>query len=412
VTDVGLLVVGAGPHALTLLTYLHHYGGLDRHEVLVADPRDWMSAWRERFAAHEIPMLRSACVHHPHPDPYALLAFGRAAGRSDFHERPGRPGTALFDDFCDHLIADAGLRALRREVGVRRLTPVAGRAGAPDHVRAVLADGTEVTASRVVVAANPIRPLLPAWSVAHGLRRGRPVRCRQGRVQLGHGDDVDLDRDTVRGSRVLVVGGGLTAAQLALGAARRGAEVVVAHRAATRLRDLDVDASWLGGSLRELHRVPSSVRPAVLRAARGGGTVPPREAALVRELDRSGALRWREHSRVSEVRQHAERWRVGLDGGPLATYDAVWLATGHALDADAGPAGRLLRDTDVVGGLPLLAPDLSIPGTRVHVMGGHTALQTGPVCRTLMGARIASERLLPVLGVSHAPRLYPHPPAG
>jgi hypothetical protein len=404
-----MLVVGAGPHALTLLTYLHHYGGLERHDVVVADPQDWLAAWRARFAAHEIPMLRSACVHHPHPDPYALLAFGRAAGRSDIHERPGRPGTALFDDFCDHLIADAGLGELRRDVGVRRLVPMTGRDGSAGPVRVLLADGRELIADRVVVAANPVRPLLPAWSVAHGLRRGRPVRGEYGRVRLGHGDDVELDRDAALGERVLVVGGGLTAAQLALGAVRRGAEVVVAHRAATRVRDLDVDASWLGGSLRELHRVPVSVRPAVLRAARGGGTLPPREVGLVRELDRSGALRWREHSRISEVRPHAGRWHVGLDGEALTSYDAVWLATGHALDADAGPAGRLLRTTRAVGGLPELAPDLSIPGTRVHVMGGHSALQTGPVCRTLMGARIAAERLLPVLGVTHAPRLYPHP---
>lgn len=83
--DTPLLVVGAGPQALTLLTYARRYAMPDLDAVVVADPHEWLSASRARFAAHEIPMLRSACVHHPHPDPYALLDFGRGAAPRDFH---------------------------------------------------------------------------------------------------------------------------------------------------------------------------------------------------------------------------------------------------------------------------------------------------------------------------------------
>ena len=70
------------------------------------------------------------------------------------------------------------------------------------------------------------------------------------------------------------------------------------------------------------------------------------------------------------------------------------------------------RGRAMAAGMPVLAPDLSLAGTRVHLMGGLSALQTGAVSRTLMGARIASERLLPVLGAVDAPRQYPRPGAG
>lgn len=403
--DTPLLVVGAGPHALTLLTYARRYAMPDLDAVVVADPHEWLSAWRARFAAHEIPMLRSACVHHPHPDPYALLDFGRGAAPRDFHGSLQRPGTALFDRFCDVLLEHGQLHQYRRAASVRRLVP------RRDGVAARLSDGTSLTAARVVVASNPIRPLLPEWAVAHGLRRRRPV-SHEGRVRLGHGDDVVLARDVRPGDRVLVVGGGLTAAQLALGACRRGAHVTVAHRSRTRARDLDVDATWLGGSLAAFHRMPVSARPRVLRRARGGGTLPPRELAEVRELDASGALRWREGARVDRVEPHGARWRIGLDLDPPETYDAVWLATGHLMDAGAGATAGLLRGRAMAAGMPVLAPDLSLAGTRVHLMGGLSALQTGAVSRTLMGARIASERLLPVLGAVDAPRQYPRPGAG
>jgi hypothetical protein len=30
---------------------------------MVVDPRPWLAAWRSRFAAHDIPMLRSSRAH-------------------------------------------------------------------------------------------------------------------------------------------------------------------------------------------------------------------------------------------------------------------------------------------------------------------------------------------------------------
>jgi hypothetical protein len=70
--------------------------------VAVFDPSGtWMRAWQERFAAYEIPCLRSPGVHHPHPDPYALARFATASRRAvEMSNAYGVPSTALFNDFC------------------------------------------------------------------------------------------------------------------------------------------------------------------------------------------------------------------------------------------------------------------------------------------------------------------------
>ena len=68
-----MAIVGAGPHALTLVTHLLQKRKNYRHKIIVFDPSaTWMSQWRQQFAGQEIPHLRSPAVHHPDPDPYSL----------------------------------------------------------------------------------------------------------------------------------------------------------------------------------------------------------------------------------------------------------------------------------------------------------------------------------------------------
>jgi hypothetical protein len=87
-----VVVVGAWPHALTVSAYL-----LDARpdtDLVVADRADWLAAWDRCFAAYGLRRLRSGCVHHPHPDPFALLDFARVQQREDeFTEEIRRPST-------------------------------------------------------------------------------------------------------------------------------------------------------------------------------------------------------------------------------------------------------------------------------------------------------------------------------
>lgn len=395
-SDVDLLIVGAGPQALTLATYLRERAPVLCARTVVADPDDWLTAWDRQFAALRIPMLRSSCVHHPHPEPYALLRFAREHGRSgELHDDIGRPSTALFREFCGTLIDRLGVGRVAQSV--RRLTPVDGA------VDVELADRTVVRAARVVVASNPTRPVLPSWA-------GDALSRHPGMRGLTHSDAVSLGPGThapAEGEKVVVVGGGLTAWHLVTGAVEAGAHVGWLHRRPLRERDLDVEADWLGPRLREYHDdLHPARRRATAQAARGGGSMPERERARAEEAVRAGAVRVVTPARVWCVSARGRGWWLDVDVAGRREHlaaDRVWCATGHRAHARHDPVLRGVRRARPVrlhGGLPDLAHDLSWPGSRVHVMGPLSVLGVGPACRTVIGARMAAERIVAAIAPS------------
>jgi lysine/ornithine N-monooxygenase len=57
--QIDIALVGAGPHALTLVTPLLQKSKQMRHRFLVFDSSGtWMYQWQQQFAALEIPHLR------------------------------------------------------------------------------------------------------------------------------------------------------------------------------------------------------------------------------------------------------------------------------------------------------------------------------------------------------------------
>lgn len=381
-----VVVVGAGPHALTCVLSLLHADRSLAGRILVADPEPWLSAWQRRFRRLDLRLLRSSCVHHPHPEPYALLDAARHQGRDDELVGPiGRPTAALFADFCARLVEQEDLEAARTPARVTGLRP------REDGRVDVDLDGEQMRVAHVVLANNPARPAVPPLGVLHA-------------------DGVDLGETTVTGRHVCVVGGGLTAVHLALRAHERGAVVTLLSRAPLRPRPTDVDPVWLGHALPAWFRLGSPARAAaVLRARRG--TAP---AEALDALARAGVRRVVAPDGVAGVDRVEGRFRVRTQGATDLAADSVWLATGQAFDARFDPltAGLLDRvPLPLVDGLPVLDDDLSWAGTAVHLTGGLAALQVGPAARNLAGARIAAERMVAcVAGVEPARRQYPVPP--
>lgn len=378
-----VLLIGAGPAALACAVSLRCHGLADRLTVL--DPRGrWCAAWDERFARQGIPHLRSPAVHHPHPEPFALLGAG---GREGLVTSGGTtlPTTARFARFVADLVEQAGLADVVEPAAARTLDlDAAGRATVVDD------HGVAHRADRVVLATNHRLPQVP-----DGLIGARAT----GRVRLS--EEVDV-RHTVPGSQVVVVGGGLSAAHLAVGAARRGATVTMVTRRRLMVRRFDVHPTWLGP--KKLH--PFAAEPdaqrrrAAIDHARGGGSVPHRMRRHLEECIVAGSLVLRERVEVAHVELGDDGAHLVLSDGHHLDATEVWAATGGRLDVTQDPLCASLlaaRPVTVAGGLPELDADLAWPGTNVHLSGFATALTLGPTAGNLIGHRRAALRITAAL---------------
>jgi hypothetical protein len=377
---MSVTIVGAGPGGLSVALALRCH---DRSLPLtVLDPSGtWLAAWRRRFTQQDIPHLRSPAVHHPHPDPFALLARTDRRGLVP-SGGTNLPTTAAFERFCDELVEAAGLAEAVRPVGVAAIESTT-----PGDVRIRLSDGQLHGTDRLVLATNARRPLCPP-ALADATAEGAAVGSERADV-----------RATPPGGHVVVVGGGLSAAHLALGAARRGAHVTLLTRRRLTVRRFDTHPTWLGPrKLRPFVAEPDPlVRRRAIDAARGGGTVPHAFRRELARCEERGLLTLRERSVIVGCeRDAAGRLVLHLDVGPLPAADAVWVATGGRIDVTDDPLCVRLVDehpTPVADGLAVLDDDLSWPGTGVHLVGFTAALSLGPTAGNLIGLRRGAQRV-------------------
>lgn len=378
--EADVCVLGAGPHGLAAAVHLRR-ADPDLRLVVVDPAGAWLQGWHDRFARAEIEVLRSPVVHHPSPDPYELLAYLTVTERPRSGLPYDVPTVEAFSDYCTDLIADTELdppfsataEAVCREGG---------------SVLTVTDRGT-VRADHLVVATNPHRRVLPDWVW--------PLLGREPGLFV-YGSDVDLrELPDLTGERVLVVGGGLTAAHLGCGAADRGADTVLLTRRPLETRDFDTDPGWLGPRhLRafDLDDDPES-RLQTIRTARGGGTIPPWMRARLETLIEDGRLVVHEACdvRAADVDQDGS-CVVALDDRSTVRADRIWLATGTTPDVGALRClTDLVADAPVIGGVPLVDDRLQLGPHPVHVMGRLAMLTLGPAAGNLWGAQRAATRI-------------------
>jgi cation diffusion facilitator CzcD-associated flavoprotein CzcO len=397
--NIDIAIVGAGPQALTLVTHLLQKCKTmkDRFWVFDASGR-WMNRWFHQFAALEIPHLRSPAVHHPHPNPYALRSFAENR-ESEFFPPYDLPGTQLFEEFCQDVIHQWGLpdKLVRADVSSIEPTTVFKR----PRFRLELSNGQSVIARRVVLATGAGRKIVPDWvdTIASAYPSDR----------LCHAQSVDLRNVQIVGEQVLIIGGGLTSGHLAVGAAARGAKVMLMSRRRLQEKWFDAEPGWLGPKyLKDFWAEPDwRKRWEMIQGARNGGSMTPKMMFQLRRLERQGMLRFYPECQVVEARWQDNQWQVDCDDGQGYECQRIWYATGTGFDATVDP---LLKDVidaypiPLVKGMPVLDEHLRWSGCELFVMGGLAALQIGPVARNLYGGKLASDRIVPALT---KPTLYP-----
>lgn len=385
-----LVMVGAGPQALTLSCLMLQKRPRLHHRLRIVDPSGcWLSRWQRQMERYEIPWLRSPSPHHPHPNAHALRRFAHRQQRHRQLEGAyGLPHTDLFAAFCREVISEFALEERVQAASVEHISLPANGKG---PLELSLSDGTTVQAGRVVIATGNGTPQWPAW--IKGIAGEAPVDALQ------HGDAIDLPALRLRpGERILIVGGGLTSAHLSLGALRRGAQVQLLCRRTLKQKPFDADPGWLGPKyLKGFHAEPCMHRRRhLVLDARDGGSITPEAAAELRQAQRRGELQLHEHCEVQAARWRSDQWEIVCTGGQRLSADRIWLATGHRQGVSQHPLLQQVYEQhpiELVDDWPVLGPDLRWPGTPVHLMGGLAALQVGPAARNLFGGREAAQRI-------------------
>ncbi|THE66762.1 thioredoxin reductase [Salinadaptatus halalkaliphilus] len=399
------VIVGGGIHGTYLAQRLLEETHLQREDVLIVDPNEQLLAsFRRKARACDMEGLRSTFVHHVGTDPFGLESFAEGQDREDellsTQGYPRRPSLSLFLDYADDVIARTDLSALHRRAAVRSIDRPADETG-------LVLETTDSSSYNSVDAPSDavderIHVRTCVFAIGHGGRYHRPAWAQDleaiAHVWDGDGAPEETDGETI------VVGGGITAAQLAL-CLCEGDDVTLLSRGELEEAAIEADPRWINWNHTDsqLHRYPpgSQTRYETVREARNDGTVPPRLAERLESAREADELTIR-HGEVRSARTVAGRVRLLLAKGGYCSGDRVVLATGFEpvfehpfVDrvADSLALERGYRGMPVLDDETLAWRDERGNASPVYVTGALAAGTVGPLAGNIAGARRAADRI-------------------
>ncbi|KAF2118212.1 hypothetical protein BDV96DRAFT_569491 [Lophiotrema nucula] len=431
--------------------------------ILDAEGNQWMTRWKHLFNRYGIEHLRSPMFFHVDPaDRDALLSYAYELGQEkDLLELPGcvgkeiskhrkkkkrngayglgqsgpdiderdrkdyfTPSTKLFDEHCDCVAKryELGSDMIRKEkvVDIEHVDASDEPNSDDDSIVSVLSsddDDTKVFRIRtdkdvhfarvVVLAVGPGNaPSIP--SIA-----GLPTSTsHEGFCHSMHLTDfpaphIQAKINTRQPTHMLIIGGGLTSAQLADLATKRGvSKVFILMRGGLKVKYFDMDLDWVA-KFRNVNQAifwsadTDEERYEMYTKARNGGSMTPRYKKIVEGLVKSGKLELLLHTELTSVKWDDARkvWTdvktsSGLEFPPI---DYIVFATGVQTDVETLPFLDTIRHQypiKYVGGFPCLTDDLmwrdDVP---LFASGRLAGLRLGPGAPNLVGCRVGAERI-------------------
>lgn len=359
------LIIGGGLHGALAATELARTA--PDAEVAVLDPQPPLTAWCRRADACGMTYLRSPSPHHLGPNAGDLRAFAAADdyGAEHWVGVYRQPSRTLFEEHAASTLGDypriaASAQTIQRDDG--------------GNWRVIDNAGAVHRAERIVLATGPGAPYRP--------------------LDAPHVFDADFALPT-QPQRLTVIGGGLSAAQLALRAAAADHAVTWLTRERPRESSFDSDACFAGPKCLEPFWAASfAERRRQISAARHPGTLPPAVYAEITAAIAAGQITWQRATATDRASDG-----VRLDTGQTLAADHVILATGlnhrperNTLLADV--ADRFSTGFDADGHLET---DTNLQlADGLHVLGRPASLELGPMAPNIKGARLGAERLVAI----------------
>jgi len=331
------------------------------------------------------------------------------------------PSTAIFNEFHDLLSSAYGIGNAVTKGTVLSIAPRQLDGDDEAMFEVVMQTPTNdrriVKTKRVVCALGPMfRPLEMPWmSDLPPMATRRILHSHQICPFINH---LEEQKKSCNIGKVLIVGGGITSAQLSLLASKskwcKG--VIFIQRSSMKPRHFDIKNEWMGpkrGKMLEEFWACSDMneRAKQLKEARGGGTIPPE---IIEELlsSQGPKLEVKTEVEIEEVEWNNDHFRVSLTDRSEYKPAMIWLSTGAQNNIDHYSVLSKLREVlpvNVVNGLPVLDNDLSWKSPedeisdeprwkqtarkRLNCCGALSGLQCGPDSLNLIGARQGAVRV-------------------
>ena len=385
--ELDWLIVGGGIHGVHIATRLLGESGVSPDRLCILDPCDQLLArWRTCAATTGMTHLRSPGVHHIGLEPFGLVHFaGQRKKRKRLKKRLfaspfDRPALALFNAHCDQVVESFGLAKIH--VRDRAEKCVVGR----DGIDVELSSGRGMKVQRLVLATGAgEQPEWPEWAPRDHDR-------------IHHVFETGFDDWPSSGESVVVIGGGISAVQVALRMMEKGHRVHIVSRHALRRHQFDSDPGWLGPKFMERFRreLDFNRRRVLIAQARHRGSVPPDVLRALRRAIAQDLIFWHEGD-VETLCSRRNGVVLRLSNHQELKAGRILLATGFAskrpggamVDALIASAGLSCADC----GFPIVDSALRWH-PRIHVSGPLAELELGPASRNIAGARRAGDRLV------------------
>lgn len=319
---------------------------------------------------------------------------------------------SLFVDHCQDVVDRYNLDDdLVHKEAVRDIDygVVRGVSAGDEKLFTVTTDNERRYAKVVVMAVGPAnKPVIPR----------APSMPQEGVIpQACHSMDIDEFPATIirqrmaagRPTNVLIVGGGLTSAQLSDLAVRRGiTKVWHIMRGQLRVKYFDVDLDWMGKYKNAEHSRfwtadSDEERLGIIDEARGGGSFNFVYHKKIKKHVASGKVELRAETRLKDAALEEvdgeTKWTVETEPPmeDLPRMDYIYFATGVKTNFTTLPyLQTILRKYPLkgYGGFPCLTEDLmwkdDVP---LFLTGRLAALQLGPAAPNIGGAKLGAERI-------------------
>lgn len=270
---------------------------------------------------------------------------------------------------------------------------------------------TQLFYSKAVVlavgAANkPEIPRMP--SMPADLRNVRQA-CHSLQIKVFPDPIIEQRMTAGKATNVLIVGGGLTSAQLTDLAIRKGVtKVWHIMRGPCRVKHFDVDLEWMGKyknteQARFWLADSDEERLQIIKSARGGGSFTPLFYKRLKKHIASGRLEL--HEKISlldsifeQTDEESGMWTVKTDP-PLnmPSFDYIYFATGVQTNVSGLPYLKTIQEKYPIasfGGYPCINEDLMwAENLPLYCVGRLSALQLGPAAPNIGGAKLGAERV-------------------